>query len=383
VIRLRIVFVLPHAGMSGGIRVVAIYSQLLKKRGHDVAVVSTPINVPLRTRIKRLFRGERCWGKAAAGPSHFDGVDVEHHCIDRQRPVVDRDIPDADVVVATWWETAEWVSRLSPRKGAKAYFIQHYEDWGGDPRRVDATWRLPMHKIVISRWLERMGRERFGITGMSLVPNAVDLRQFGGPARGKAPVPTVGFMYSTTPFKGCDVAIEAIALARSRLSSLAVKSFGVMSPIRAMPLPRKTEFTRFPEQPRLRDIYAGCDAWLFPSRTEGFGLPLLEAMACRTPVIAAPAGAAPELVPEGGGVLLEASDPVLMADAIVRLCQLPEPEWRKRSTAAREVATRHTWEDSAKLFEAALELAIARGREQRASSPTEPRPGAPVSGAQT
>ena len=37
------------------------------------------------------------------------------------------------VVIATWWETAEWVAGLSPRKGAKAYFLQHHEVHPGQP----------------------------------------------------------------------------------------------------------------------------------------------------------------------------------------------------------------------------------------------------------
>ena len=58
--------------------------------------------------------------------SHFDYVGVPVHVLDRYRPVMDCDVPDGDVVIATWWETAEWVVELSSRKGAKAYFIQHY-----------------------------------------------------------------------------------------------------------------------------------------------------------------------------------------------------------------------------------------------------------------
>ncbi|HEY9598179.1 MAG TPA: glycosyltransferase family 1 protein, partial [Cyanophyceae cyanobacterium] len=39
---MKITFVLPFAGLSGGIRVVAIYAERLRKRGHDVLVVSLP-----------------------------------------------------------------------------------------------------------------------------------------------------------------------------------------------------------------------------------------------------------------------------------------------------------------------------------------------------
>jgi hypothetical protein len=39
---MKITFVLPYGGLAGGIRVAAIYAERLKKRGHEVVVVSTP-----------------------------------------------------------------------------------------------------------------------------------------------------------------------------------------------------------------------------------------------------------------------------------------------------------------------------------------------------
>jgi glycosyltransferase involved in cell wall biosynthesis len=61
----------------------------------------------------------------------------------------------------------------------------------------------------------------------------------------------------------------------------------------------------------LAPLYAGARALVFPSLDEGFGLPVLEAFACGTPVLASTAGALPETA--GGGALLV--DP-LSVDAI-------------------------------------------------------------------
>jgi len=57
----------------------------------------------------------------------------------------------------------------------------------------------------------------------------------------------------------------------------------------------------FIEPPDLPVLYAGATALVFPSLAEGFGLPVLEAMACGTPVVCARAGALPEV---GGEAVL-------------------------------------------------------------------------------
>ena len=131
------------------------------------------------------------------GPSHFDGLKLEHRVINSFRPVTDSDLPDADVVLATWWETAEWVAQLSPAKGAKAQLIQQMETnfLHQDVDRVEATWSLPLQKIVVSQWLADFARDRFGDPTSVVVPNGIDLDLFHAPPRGKQLRPTVGLVY--------------------------------------------------------------------------------------------------------------------------------------------------------------------------------------------
>ena len=49
---------------------------------------------------------------------------------------------------------------------------------GKSNAQLDATWRMPIHKIVISKWLVEVAQEKFGDTMLSHVPNSVDLEQF-------------------------------------------------------------------------------------------------------------------------------------------------------------------------------------------------------------
>lgn len=59
-------------------------------------------------------------------------------------------------------------------------------------------------------------------------------------------------------------------------------------------------------QSQLIDYYNICDIYLYPSRTEGFGLTVAEAMACEKPVVCTNCSALPELVVDGrGGFLCE------------------------------------------------------------------------------
>ncbi len=362
---MRITFVLPHAGLAGGIRVVAIYADALQARGHKVVILSSPYRLHgLRAKVENYWHRLMLRVTGKQEPSHLNGIAVEHRRLPSPDYLNAADIPPSDVVVSTWWETAEQLATLDLPGVTKVYFLQHHEAHDGQPvDRVNATWRLPMQKVVVAQWLADLARREFGDATAINVPNAVDLEQFSVPPRGKQKRPTIGLMYSNARFKGCDICIKAIEIARQSVPNLQIAAFGMAEfPEETRNLPRDTAYTQLPPQDRIKDIYASCDAWLFGSRSEGFGLPLLEAMACRTPVIATPAGAAPELVAQGGGVMVKPEDPEDMAAAIVRFARMPEAEWRRMSDRAMEIAQRYTWEQATDLFEAALRTAIERSK---------------------
>jgi len=107
----------------------------------------------------------------------------------------------------------------------------------------------------------------------------------------------------------------------------------------------------------LRALYGRCAVFLFPSRYEGFGLPVLEAMACGAPVVASNASSIPEVA--GGAALLFAPDDSAgMADAAHLL--LTDPELRARmSRLGAERASRFRWEETARQTAQVLQEAAA------------------------
>jgi glycosyltransferase involved in cell wall biosynthesis len=345
---MKITFLTPCDNLTGGTRVIATYARLLQQRGHSITVVSNAPDRPtLRQRLQRLRQGRRL---AVDEPmvGHMALSGVPHRILERPRAIRAADVPDADVVIATWWETADWMHALPASKGRHVHLIQGYEVWtGGDVRqRVHAVLRAPGRKIAISQALACEIRQAVGELPIDVVPNAVDLDHFDAPTRQPGRPPTVGFIYARSPIKGSDLCARACELARQQLPGLRVLAFGVDQPSADWPLPAGAEFIHRPQQHLLPQLYARCDAWLFGSRLDSFGLPILEAMACRTPVIGVPVGAAPELLAAGGGVLLPDASPEAMAAALAGLCSAPAADWVRQSTLAHERAHRYSWDDA-------------------------------------
>lgn len=364
---MRVNFVLPIVNLGGGTRVIALYAEHLRRRGHHVVAVSQPAKpIELHRQIKSLVKG-RGWQRAnQPDTTHFDKFDVEHRIIDSHRPIEDRDLPDADVVVATWWETAEWVAKLSAGKGAKAYLIQQLEsNFSGMPaERVEATWRLPMQKIVVSRWLADLARDRFGDPDAIVTPNGIDLELFNAPVRGRQPHPTVGLLYApNVPHKGTSTALSIIETASRHVPGLHVRAFGWEPQHSEAPLPPGSDFFQRPPQDFIREIYAGCDVWLCTSTSEGYHLPPHEAMACRCPVVSTRVGGPMDQIIDGvNGYLLDVNDVDGLTERLVAVLQLPEPAWRRLSDAAYNSVKDFTWDKATMLFERALEAAIERSR---------------------
>lgn len=362
---MKITFLTPYAGMGGGVRAIAMYAEQLTRLGHVVTIVSAgPKVIPMHKRVWGLLKG-RGWWKPVRSKSHLDSIyGVKRIQLDKPTRPATNAIPDADVIIATWWETAEWVARLPESKGRKIYFVQHHEVvFNNQPvDRVRATYRLPMQKICCAQWLKELMATEYGDPTAIVVPYGIDHETFRAGQRAKQNRPTVGFMYALASFKGTDVAIRAIEIAKRKLPNLRVVAFGEMIRPLEMTVPDFVEFHVQPPQATIAELYASCDAWLFSSRCEGFGLPILEAMACRTPVIGTPTGIAPDVIGEGGGLLTKMDDADAMADAIIAICGMDSVAWRRLSDAAVASAARFRWDVSARAFEACLKSALTELR---------------------
>lgn len=360
---MRISIISPPLNMGGGTRVISIYASMLASRGHKVTLISQRHpRVGFYKTLKKWIKGEAL---DYSKKSHFDGLSIDQYITDVYRPVAADDVPDSDVVIATWWETAEWVATYPASKGAKMYFVQGYEvfDWFPPEMkaRSESTYRLPMRKIAISRWLIDVLKEKHGPMEVDLVPNAVDHEQFNAKPRGKQWQHTVGFLYSRTPLKGAGLVISAIEEIRRRFPAIRVIAFGI--PPLASEHKKFIEYHRDPPQDAIKDLYAMCDIWVTASYSEGFNLTAMEAMACRTPVIATRTGWPPESIVDGvNGWLVDIGDKAGLVAKLSAALELSDSQWRAVSDAAFATVENCTWEAAADQFENAIATEVGRNR---------------------
>jgi alpha-1,3-rhamnosyl/mannosyltransferase len=100
-------------------------------------------------------------------------------------------------------------------------------------------------------------------------------------------------------------------------------------------------------EPALHALYRGAAALVYPSRYEGFGLPLVEAMASGTPVLASRAASIPEVAGESA-VLLDPDDPQGWSNAIVNVMSDAVLRARLRADGLARAAM-FTWERTARI----------------------------------
>lgn len=100
-------------------------------------------------------------------------------------------------------------------------------------------------------------------------------------------------------------------------------------------------------------LYQRCTALVFPSMHEGFGIPIVEAMATGTPVVTSTATSMPEVAGEGNALLVDPNEPAAIAQAIDRLAE-DAALWQELAARGPRRAAEFTWEQVSARVLAAL-----------------------------
>lgn len=102
-------------------------------------------------------------------------------------------------------------------------------------------------------------------------------------------------------------------------------------------------------------LYEEADIFVLPSRYEGYGMAIAEALAHGIPVIATRVGAIPEVVSDGSGILVPVDDPAALADGLRRLIENPSVRQQFADAAALASTRFASWGDTAARIASALD----------------------------
>lgn len=275
---MKITFILP--GLSrypvGGYKVVYEYANYFAQRGNQVSLVHVEQvpsgHVKMRVHLKNIAIKLKIMGKDSISWFNFDkGVTLKFIS-----DFSESKIPDADVIIATAWYTASFVAKLSKNKGRKYYFIQHYEIQHGNNDLVDDSWRLPLKKIVIATWLQKIGN-RLGVE-TEIIKNFVNHDEFF-PTNSINRAPGISMLVHNESWKGSIEGIEVLKRVYKKYPKVKIMLFGL--PDRPSDIPQNWYYAQKATPKQLRErIYGQSTIFLFPSHKEGWGLTATEAMAC-------------------------------------------------------------------------------------------------------
>lgn len=166
------------------------------------------------------------------------------------------------------------------------------------------------------------------------------------------------------PRKGIDTLIDAFARLAPKFPALGLVIAGkkgwywesILSKITAANLEARIHVTGYVEDGDLPALYSAAQVLAFPSRYEGFGLPLLEGMACELPVVCSTAASLPEICGDAG-IQVAPDEPDALAAALESILDSPElaSHLRQQGTIrAKQFTWRRTAQNTLDVYTALL-----------------------------
>lgn len=351
-----ITFLLSGSGGRpyGGFKIVYEYANRLSAKGWKVSVIHPSILWPPRLSLRKKTRSFVGWVirlfMRSYRPDKWFKINPKVKIV-WAPTLTSIFIPNADYVVACPVESAFYVSGYSPKKGKKIYFIQHFEDWVMPKEKVEFSWKLPLRKLVIAKWLLEIAHSYK--QNAIYIPNGLDFSLFKKLKDiNDRPFNSICFLYHQLAWKGTRYAIEAMDSLKKTYPDLIVTIFCALEISES--LPNYFQIFIDPPQKILRDIYNSSTIFLSPSLAEGWPLPPAEAMLCGCVVIATDIGGHREYLEDGiNGLFCTPGSTESIVEKVEYIFNNPEIA-AKISKQAPESLKKFDWDSRVDLFEKAL-----------------------------
>lgn len=192
------------------------------------------------------------------------------------------------------------------------------------------------------------------------IENHLEDEKFQLPGKG----PIVTFIGSLVRQKGIDILLRAMVEVKKRIPDARVVIIGEGSEERALKVLagelRLKDVSFLGRRKNLVSVLEKSALLVLPSREEGFGMVLLEAMHVGVPVVASETGGIPEIVRNGeNGILVERENPDALSAGIITTLQ--DAALREKLTSnGRETVKRFSWEKASSEVDSIYDMVVAR-----------------------
>lgn len=225
---------------------------------------------------------------------------------------------------------------VMPQFFSRAKLLYRRLAYESSARRADAVIAISAH--VRETLLERL---ELPVDSVTVVYSGVDHERFTPPTGTTSRQPFLLYPAFAWPHKNHARLVEAFTLLRQRHPELRLVLTG--GDYSAYAHLDGVDIRGFVSADELVRLYRTASAMVFPSLYEGFGQPMIEAMACGCPVAAANVAAIPEVC-GGAARLFDPTQPEAIAEAVEDVMRVSE-QWAARGLARAET---FSWERTAR-----------------------------------
>ncbi|WP_169853201.1 glycosyltransferase family 4 protein [Anaerohalosphaera lusitana] len=329
----------------------------MQKRGHIVKLFYKNKRTPLRRCVKGL--------KNIIQRTPSDWVGNYAGTVQGFTTLNDQMLDWADIAISVGPDCTEDLETLDNENIVKIFHVHGLTL--RNPHLKETAWKSPLLKIAVSDYVKRELNSAGAKPIAGVIGNGIDTSEY-------YPEPCdqrngIGTVYGQGVAKSPDTICRTFGLLYENLARQC-EFFCFGSCPRPRDLPKFVQYHRLPTIAQARRIYSQCSTWFCASRSEGFAMPLLEAMACGCSVVTFDCGGCRDFIKDGeNGLILPEANAEKLAATITRLIyDVPLNNYLAQNAA--DTASQWTWHEVAKNMETLLwKIVSHQPKEQPVNNP--------------
>lgn len=343
---MKIVFILPGTGISGGVKVTCVAANYLLDRGHDVRILfkKNPTNIRNMFRFishSVLYRKNHDWIQIFKGKANsFRDINKCNF-----------DIKEIIIGVGLWV-----INELIGLKALPNPILHYVHGWA--PWNLDAVknaFSQPFPKVVVASYLKPKVESFGGGKVLKIINNGFDQNEYFN-VSDESERDGVGTIYARHPAKDPETILSVLKIIKKEQPNVPIRTFG-MERKRGLIIELSC-YDRYPSIERAREIYSKSKVWFLASKAEGFPAPVFEAMSCGCAVVTTDCGGVSDIITNGkNGFIVEVGNVPQIVKKISLL--LDNDGLRKRiCLEAKQTVEKFTWEKSVDKLENVLKKLV-------------------------